>query len=835
MSDVIFIPFPLPEESPTSVLKRFAVHHGCEIPAQLCTITRNISFKASTLSREAPLVQWIAQRAGNYSARFLDGFYKPIGPLRENMPFEIHGTLVPSRLIRSTGTGYCSECWSEGCEHSIKDFKFSLNCPYHHRRYLFACPHCEKRLWWTDPLRNRCSCQGELISEPCTLVDTGPEEFTLKCLRAKNSLAMENLKNTLTQLQYKMNARPDDLQNRLILKTAICIITDDKAGVEDYLMRIHGCHPDLPADVISAKLALVKHPFARRIMKDFSNINYCPLPTASLEGAEYPFTLRRIQVREASSVSSRIFRRLADDLGIRWPKLDRKTDLSKDHFLPLLKYAWAWKKDAKNFETDINEYIELESARELIGVTLFYLKKLIRAGYLNAESKPNQNLRIRRDELTDFLKKYESVNSVARRLQLSSRATRFFLRRQRVPYIEVLKSKTPTVFIRTDTDRIVKLHNTAPALCRKRFDRKQLKLVDADEENLYITCASAAKRLGLQHNTVREYAKAGVFSAKRSNTCMLVPIQEVETFSQKFIPACEYAKLLDIPATSATQALIDAGFKPAAEWRLNNCHSPLFYRADIENQTERYAQNNQMTVSIREAKDKLSLPSSTIINLIKLGDLASDGITNSILRASAKKVALFYTTHANALTISEWCNLPARSIQNSLRTFDINPICGPLIDGCRELLYRVADLDRFGVKPHSGPKPKYLMVQPYKLTYRPTLLPLIAETEIQKKYHISKAGITRFFVQTGYINVFPVGKVRYMTASDAKKIAHILNKYYTPGMVDAMLNTHSFAAALCRQGKLKTAQKLPQELTGRILITKQSVNKLIAGLPKRPP
>ncbi|VVO06987.1 hypothetical protein PS712_03143 [Pseudomonas fluorescens] len=833
MSDLIFVPFPQEEESPTSMLKRFALHLGCEIPSQLCQLTIPLNFQASALSVEAPIAKWIAQRAGKYSSRFLDGFYRPLGQLKENMPFEIHGTQVSNRLIRFTGTAFCSECWREGHEHSIKDFKPSLNCPYHNRRYLFRCPQCKKRLWWIDPLFCCCSCKHELVSEQCAVEDTAPESFILNCLRAKDISALDSLKRTLTQLQYKMDAPADDVNNRLTLKAGISIVTGNEPDLVDYLRQIHAHHPQLPSIVISAKLSLVKHPMAQKVMTDYTKYSSQPRLILMPEQPSLPFTLRRIQVREVASIRSSVLKKLADENGIVWPKLTRQVDLTPNQFLPLLEHAWAWKKNARNFSLDPNEYIEYEDACRIIGVKLFTLKKLIQAGTFHPISKPNQTKKIPQSELKDFLEKYESVDSLAERLGLTSRNTRTLLLRRRVWHINFLKSRTPTIFAREDTNKIAFEHINLNPYKNKKRDMRHLELVRSDELHLFSTCKEAAEQLKLQTSTVRDYAHAGVFSIKRCKTSILLPNTQVVDFHNCYISTKEYAKLLRVSNTLATQTLIEAGLKPVAEWHTNQCRSPLFLRSEVEKFISHYEAKKIKTLSIREARRLLNLSDKAVRQLVKIGDLAPDEDPRPSLFACEKKVEKFYTTHADSITVAKSCNIPIRTLQSSLKKIGVFPVCSPVIGGCLETIYRLTDFNRCDIKipdrpylPHPKSASK-IEILASKLS---ELVPL---RKIFDTYNISKIGLTKIFVNTGFASIVSIRTDKYLSVKDAKKISKVLDHNYTPPMIDKFLNTHAYAIALCKKGKLRRAQNLPKELENQILITKSSARKFLKSLPNR--
>lgn len=269
MSKLLFIPRPLPEESPTSLLKRMAVMHGCKFKSDLQGIFGRTYFSGSLISRSHPIIQELSIRAGTAGEEFLSGFYESIGALPHAPPLQINGITVNADMIRKKGTAYCSECWREGCEHFIKDLKLSSYCPYHLRKYLSKCPSCHFNLCWHAPLDEICKCKHPLISPPCSPEEAANEQNLLTIFREGAAKKFDTLVNYLNCLDYRLESDTQCPANRCLLSIALMLVENDIAGALENLHKLKILYPDIPTFIISAKLALIPQKKVRDCARDF--------------------------------------------------------------------------------------------------------------------------------------------------------------------------------------------------------------------------------------------------------------------------------------------------------------------------------------------------------------------------------------------------------------------------------------------------------------------------------------------------------------------------------------------------------------------------------------
>ena len=835
MNNIIFVPFPMPEESPTSLLRRFAAHHGCEYTAQLSAITLPFNAELSVLSKDSRLVQWIADHAGQYAARFLEGFYQPIGPVKESRPHEITQTIVPSKLIKFRGAAICSECCREGYEHSIKDIKTNLFCPYHHRRYLYRCPRCSKTLYWMDAMHGKCTCKHELVSEPCSPEDCAPEKFVLQCLRNHDAETLANLSNLLTKMSNRQSFRADDPEDRLIFETAVSILNAEERGIKRYLNCLRIEHPELPARVIAAKLSLIKIPLVTKVMMDYCKDDDSPTYTP-IETVKQPFlSLKPSEVRAATGLKRNNLRQVIKQLNLPWKKMVNSFHVSQDQFMPILEAIWEWKARNETIFKDNQSYVTRLQAIEILDIPLTVLKKLVRAGFFKIFNKPNLHLRIAAAEVNNFASEFESVTALAKRLNLDTFLTRQWLRKHRIQHLTIPGMHEHTIFYRAEINKAIANQNSTPeaSYAKKRTDT--LLLIPPEEHDNYYTTLQASKLVGVTNsNTLLEYVHAGLFSAMRSSRSTLLPKLEVQNFNKRYIFATECAVILNAQNKQISKLLILAGVRSVVNWHSDHCKTPLFYRSEVEALARVDAPYENDKMSISEAAALLRLPDATVMHLACSEALALDAKFSHKLWVSAKKANSFTRVYINSFRAAAWCNFPVRIVRTCLSRFGIEPVCGHTISGSNVAYYSAQDILDRGFKAPSSPTPHRRMLQSFPNTEAFPNLPSLEDIrEILDTYKIQKTGFTNAFIRTGFVTPVTIGPRRYLTPSDAVKVRTILSHNYTPSMFNTLRGTNTSVYSLLQQGKLTLQTSLPPQLEGQLFITKESADNFTKSYTPR--
>ncbi|HDS1776877.1 TPA: hypothetical protein QEM49_001359 [Pseudomonas putida] len=261
MKNLIFLPRPLEEESPSSLIKRTARSHG--FPSIGAFIGAN--FKPYHFRNESPLLidsklpQYLISEAGDHAYVIQNGFYAPSKQLDRSILIRIGKNLIPQSFLRLKGNGFCDACFEEGREYQIKDLKTSAICPYHLKQYLFNCPHCDKELHWWHSLHGTCDYCGILLRSPPSQPDGAFFEASiLKLLRHEEQSKLDLVFQAIRQLGY----RPEmplfcASERRLVYNAALAIVNQDTAEIYNYLKALQNRYPDTDRRWIVARLNMI--------------------------------------------------------------------------------------------------------------------------------------------------------------------------------------------------------------------------------------------------------------------------------------------------------------------------------------------------------------------------------------------------------------------------------------------------------------------------------------------------------------------------------------------------------------------------------------------------
>ncbi|BBR52747.1 hypothetical protein [Pseudomonas putida] len=843
MNRLSFIPLPFPEESPTSLLRRFALRHGFELAADLSNFTHINNIEKSIISCEGPLALWIAERAVSFREQFLEAFYRPVGRFTGHMPFKVLGTLTPNTMIRFGGIAFCSACRAEGYDRFVKDLRPALFCPYHHRRYLFQCPNCSKKLRWFDPMFDKCTCGHILECSECSAQDCAPEQKLRTLILEKQDSTLEALRRTLTILRYNTSPTPDNFQNREIFKAALAIAMGDSDGIHNYLLSLQAQYPEMPSAAIGAKLAEVKTPEVCKILQEYSDWKL-PVPVDSADElvVSSNFFLHKSQIRAVTGIHYNIMQNIAAEHCPAWIDFPTPKMVPPKIFLVLLQKCREWKATSSNNSTPLDQLLTIEEASRLIMAEPNFIRRLIENGYLGPLRTPYQRLEINKNEVSLFLQSFESINSIAIRLGLPRQKVKRELDKYNLKPVLLPRSIKPTIYRRQDVDDLIILRqNSNKNYASRDFESKNIL---PEELSSYCTFEEAAKILKISRLIITDYAHAGLFQTYNHPDATLYPNvhhpsksayrmakKDVDSFHHKYVLPVELGKLIEVSPSIATRTLIRFGHIPVLHDSdsIYSCEhrTPLFLRSDIDALLIKRDLKLADSMTIKHASNVLNLSKKTVIFFISDGTLALDSDSNNVPWASRSKVDIFFESYANLAQAAKLCNMPILGVQRFLAKFEVRPLCGPRINGCPDYIYRIDDI------LHSAGKVPTLRHSPSNSSNQP-LEDLQPVTIILSRFNISKKSLTVTFINTGLVKTILIGKKLLLTNKDFNLISDILKKNLTLPMADRVLNSKGYSYALARDGSLSHPTDLPPELNKHSFVTLKSLNKFLRTRPTRP-
>lgn len=823
MDGIIFVPYPLEEESPTSVLKRFALGHGCEVPGQLQDFSYIINFNASQLTTLSPLVQWIASRAGEHAQRFLEGFYHSLVRQGIRGPLEINGTVIPSRFLRKKAAAFCSECWDEGHERYIKDLSLTECCPYHDRRYIHACPACHVQLLWISALEGRCVCGHVLVSKACSHDEVYAERYLLEAIRNQDSPALAKLRKLLSQLAYPHAPGTDPTDKRVILNAAVGIMQNQERYIIEYLFHQAHKYPHVPLAYILAKVPPTDEPAIKAAIERFSTNYGSNQSQPDLSSAEHPeFELSRAQLLRfvKRKYTMKELEQWAIQFDLPWPEASVR-NISHRYFIPLLNRL---NEASRAKPTEAPDHVGINAAASAACVTRNTMRHLINHSYLTEIRGPNRVILVRVSELEAFLQRYESGTALSLRLGKTLHDTLDLLKLFKIRPINHLKYSGSAVF---EHEAICSLLDAqpegSPTSKKKSYVTSAVESLTTTPQMGYCTISTAAKKLGVSYKNICTYINAGILSPYRNiDTCRIIlKTRDVSRVAATYVLRAECRKILNLDYRLYSRHLIEMGVHPVTLGEANECTQPLFLRSDIETLAKALDEMPPDLISSHEASRRLNLSHPTVLRLIALGDLAPEHTTTKLQCASLDKVVNFHKTHVNGVEASEITNINVKFIRQILSKFGVKPICIPQKDYSNCLLYRLNELNERGVRiPCSGDtadtKWKHIKV-----------IELISAHVLASDLGIPFQSFRMAFIRSGFIPSLRIHQNQYyISPKDAKKCRRILAHSMTPSMIDKRLNVPNIANYLRRNGLLERSTNIPNGLPQDLFISRASFDRL---------
>lgn len=810
MSKILFIPRPLPEESPTSILKRMAIMHGCILRSDLRALFGRTYFNGSLISRSHPIIQEISKRAGAAGGEFLSGFYEPVGALHYAPPLKIAGLSVSADMIRKRGAAYCSECWKNGKEHFIKDLKLSSYCPYHLRKYLSKCPNCQVKLYW-HALDEKCRCNHLLVSPPCSADVATIEQKLLDIFRAGDAQKFRQLNDYLNDLGYRLERDTECPANRCLLAIAFALVENDMVGVLAHLRKLRNSYPKIPAFIIAAKLSSFSYLKIRDCVRDF--IKYSThehgaenglLTTAPL----HSFSLTKRQIGAWLNICRHHWKTLRQGINIRPDKArynwQQAQALSRQVLVIKLRNGFKKKKarNSKRPPKNIQEKLQLSADA---------IKGIIEQGLLTPKWGRNHKMYFDSHDIDFFSKKFISVKLLSSKTKIPTKQIRKAIAHLKIAPLNFANSTLRLQLISTKASQsIIEWNNEIKQPQRKPYSisRTPIRYIPTEEE-IWLSTAAAAEYLDTWIQVVRHLIKFGLLTRVRKpekGGGYLVDARELKDFKAQYVSATEACKLLGCSRGKSARFLKNLGIPPVTGPKIDHNPSNFYLREKISlyiSTGKKSASEDNNRYTVLQASEKLQLPTKAIFNLIEIGALQlsdSEPNTNHIIKCSS--IDSFYTHYAKSSTVAHWLKTRTPFIYKPLKNLGIAPLSGTQNDDSSQLIYAIEDIAKYFSIPN---------IQKLRQSDQELNSNLINVSNLWKKYDISGIPFGRLFLTSGFTNPIRIGVTTYLLQNEALNVEKILEKYYTFSQADRYLG-HKHTRNLTKRNKLDVVYPLKDYL-----------------------
>ena len=801
MIKILFIPKPLPEESPTSMLKRMAVRHGCRLRSDLHALFGKSSNYRSIFTRTHPIVQHIARQAGMDGESFLDGFYEPIGPSPTSPPLKIYGLVVKANVIRKRSAAYCSECGEGSHEYFIKDLIFSVYCPYHMRKYLAKCPHCNSDLHWTNLLTGGCECKEVLVSPPCRAEDANIEKKLLSLFRSGDSDQYMKFEKHLLLLGYRRKSRSDCQATRTIIALALALLENEKEVILNILREFRQLYPEVPARIICAKLAQIPSPQFQGWVKDFLREQWHEngyLEEITFAEPVAPFSLSCSQIRAWQK------------LGIhQWKILLRQTNLKPHNY----RYSWSQAQSLaeKTLELRLNNGfsqkkkvtgLSVNQLKENLSLTIPAITGLIAEKLLTPIPGCRGTLLFDAAEVESLSTNYISMQRLSASSQISTNRIRNTIKDLYLYNRDFNTRRLCFLVMSVQTGQLI------VNWCKKQGRRKKhpLKRPTAilsndkwNQTGVWLSAQDAGRSLCVNASTIRHLIRIGLIPFRlRDKNNYLINENAIESFRLEYIGLTEASNLLHWPISLTREKLKEVGIIPISGLDSIKKRPYYFSRQQIATysiQLEKLRKENGAGYTITEVRQRLFLSLPAVLSMVRVGIMKFTDPTH--LAIQKKCVDEFYDIYATLPMVATWLNIPPSCVYKALVKYGIEPISD--IPPTSQCIYSIDDI-----------------AQHFSVPARPTAtsmktnkkMEIVRVSLFRKKYDCSAVAFGKLFVKSGFVKTIEAYGPAYLLAEDAKKIADILDEYLTFPHVVKYFGSQTYPRKLILSNKLAIARPL---------------------------
>ena len=800
MNKFLFIPQPLPEESPTSMLKRMAIKHGCVFNSDYQHLFGDSWHQSIPLSKSHPITRNIAIQAGEAREDFLSGFYSPIGALQSAPPLRIAGITVEAGMIRKRGAAFCSECWREGREHFIKDLKLARYCPYHNRKYLTKCSKCHRHLRWHVPLTERCRCNHLLISPPCTLEDAASERKLLSIFRAGASDDFQHLIEILKNLGYPLGRDTQCPAERCLKSIAFCILEDNMMHLTSHLRELALFYPEIPKRILAAKLSRFNDVKIRNCVHDFLKQHNIHTPE---HHGELPsvcrFYLTRRQIIAWLKIRGAQWEFAANTLAT----LNRRYqyDWKEAQAIAVKVLTIRLKNGFKKKKKSINGIFKKDVQEKLL-ISAGAVKNLINEHFLT-RIWDRHRIYFDTHEIEEFSKNFISIRLLSSQTNIPEKKIRLAIKRLKLPRSRFLNTNLNYQLISTQTSQLAIewcKNNIQSTKSRSKTHSSSSEQYIPQAGEVWLPTRLAAQYLGVNTFIIQFLVKYGLLGdARRQGRGggYFIHRNALDDFNEKHVDSTEAGKILSIDHNRVSPILRKAGIEPVTGPGIDRNPSIYYPREKILsllNTKNRLLRQKNIGYSLAETCNKLNVNKTVVANLIKTGIL---NFVDPTLQyhdfINRNEVDTFYDRYANTTTAARWLNVSTTCVFRIFNQFAIPPVSGAPIDTSTQRFYAINDIEKHFFIP--GRK---------KLSHHDEHPPFVKVADILKKYEIGTITFGRLFLRSGFTTPIKFRYMTYLVQSDINKIERILDKYCTHSQGDKYLNQRICTRILLKNKEIKT-------------------------------
>lgn len=561
-----FTPLPQNNESPISLLFRFAKHNGYQSIVQLSKDYPELKLRPNKFNvlhwKGSSLFLFLSQNPTLTEPErkcVEQCFYKYHRSSSVDL-IDIGGIQFPASCIRKHLV-LCPDCVRSGYLPQMHDLSFCNVCAIHGERLLDRCPSCENIFDWFTLKDFHCPCGFDIRMATATFLDSRDSEIISKALEERNSAFFALFNDCLKAYIFsRLSIDEND-----ILHSCIRIATGNKSYFFREILRLQKKFPTLHRRAILAPFLLSQNHTLHTYAKE------CYLKTRQTKPKNHPtdcqcnalrFTLKQISFilskqRETFEINDKHLQKHKNntqETGYTYscPKL-----CSALYNLPHIK----WEDDEIQLDAMLDcEIVNCKEAAKILHTTAPTIARLINEGFLYGGELPKPTgLATTWEAIQNFNSRYILRSEIFHSSEIPRKKLCSELNKINPIKIQTTRySRKLTLYRRKDIpDSIFRRpHAKQPITTRRQTINKNKKV--------YTKLESAA-RLGMAYGDIPYLEKLGIIES------CLRPDKKLPTYSEKsltnamkwkenYISLSEAAKQTGIPINTILKHFINTNY-----------------------------------------------------------------------------------------------------------------------------------------------------------------------------------------------------------------------------------------------------------------------------------
>jgi hypothetical protein len=422
MNQLCYVPSPLPEESPRSLLMRAAYHNGYlnvyAMAKKLEVADYNRAFKL--ILAEGDMCVCLCEESPILGEQLRAAFYSQQSKHNSRTAeVSITGLTVPWEGVRHSPV-FCPQCLREEHNRYIQDLDGMDACPYHNLRYISFCPSCGRRLPWFLMRGYYCGCNYDLRESSSHLGDGTNGRLLLDIFHRHDQ---DSLTRTYTALRcirywYFRSERSSSLFN-----TAIQIGLKKESHLLNHLDSTRKTFPNMPLKAITAPWLNSKDCWIQQCSHAYQLTLPAPTAPCPSDNCCTNFGLSFRELNRNLSIHKKIL--------INAIQIGRLKPAHTD-----LYYYYTGDKMCSFIHTSANlkkrtplppdsrreDFYTIDQTKDFLHLATFMVKDIYNQGFFgDAIEGNNHALFLSRTTVHNFDKKYQTGNALARILRTKPR------------------------------------------------------------------------------------------------------------------------------------------------------------------------------------------------------------------------------------------------------------------------------------------------------------------------------------------------------------------------------------------------------------------------------